>query len=269
MQAPIPLDAVENIWNKLRILWHKSKHTAPNGTCQPTAIGHTLITSGLLALNFTLFVSLTLFAAGKSKEWLEASQPSPMPQQTMVQDAMLKARFAAQIQEIQTQRQRHAEVMSYFYIQYFVSLSMASGSALAAILLAFFISRDGWERANNGLINAFFVTFSAATLYTQIPNLFQQKDNLERNRELYISYDVLGNEISSYLVTGSTISDETQQVVKIEAAEFIHQVDQQLAELNQIPIDFDATQTIKPPELPQVDLPAGLPTPPPKPLGLP
>lgn len=253
-------------WKTLAAFFAKTHYQADNKSHQPTLLGHSLITGSLLVTNLVACVILSGFASQKATEWLalQSAQPAQKPEldQTVIQAPLLKKRLLNQVTEIEARQDRHAKVMTYFYKQYFISLSMASGSALAAILFAFFISRDGWEKANNGLINAFFVTFSAATLYTQIPGLFSQKVNLEQNRELYISYTNLQNQVVSYMAIGSVIDSETKQLVGIEPGLFIYQIDQQLVDLNQLPINFDATQSIKPPELPQLDLPTSPAAPP-------
>lgn len=261
------LPSASQFWETLRDIWRRSYHTETteeHHKGQPTLLGHVLITTGLLTANLVVFALLSVFAENKAQEWLAGTSSMQVPEQTVIEAPLLRERLTEQFGEIRTRRDRHAKVMVYFYKQYFLSLSMASGSALIAILLAFFISRDGWEKTNNGLINAFFVSFSAAILYTQIPGLFQQEKNLKANRELYLSYEALGNQVLSYLATQNTIGsnpEQPNQVSPMPPEQFILQIDQQLVTLNQIPIDFDANQVIKLPDLQQMGLPQGFPTP--------
>lgn len=261
------LPSASQFWETLREIWRRSYHaetTAEHHKGQPTLLGHLLITTGLLTTNLVVFALLSVFAENKAQEWLAGTSTMQVPEQTMIEAPLLRERLTEQFGEIRTRRDRHAKVMVYFYKQYFLSLSMASGSALIAILLAFFISRDGWEKTNNGLINAFFVSFSAAILYTQIPGLFQQEKNLKANRELYLAYEALGNQVLSYLATQNTIGsnpEQPNQVSPMPPEQFILQIDQQLVTLNQIPIDFDANQVIKLPDLQQMGLPQGFPMP--------
>jgi hypothetical protein len=248
--------SLKTVWKSLEAVLAKASYQADNNTRQPTLFGHSLITGGLVTINLAAFLMLSGFAAQKANDWLTLQKPTQtLEVNDKVIPPLLQNRLRHQVAEIDARQARHAKVMTYFYKQYFVALSMASGSALAAILFAFFISRDGWDKANNGLINAFFVTFSAATLYTQIPGLFAQKANLEQNRELYIAYTNLRNQVVNYMVIGEVIDLESEELVPVEPGLFIYQIDQQLVELNQLPVNFDATQSIKPPELPQLDLP--------------
>ncbi len=259
--SPLSGFSIDRLSVYLQKIWTKTYIAQEGKPRQPTLLGHCLIGSGVIAINVAGFVTLNSFAASRAQEWLSTHDPLTVPAQSMVQPAILQSRLEEQLSEIQERRDRHAKVMVYFYKQYFISLSMASGSALAAILMAFFISRDGWEKSNNGLINAFLLTFSAALLYTQIPGMFQQEKNLKANRELYLAYDALGNQVLSYLATENTIGADPAQpnkVDKVTPEQFIPQVDQQLAKLNQLPLDFDANQVIKLPDLQQFGLPQGL-----------
>lgn len=252
-----------SLFARLQAFWERTYCGKPNQTRQPTLLGHGLIAGGLLTLNLMIFLLLSAFADARAKDWLANNQPFIMPEQNVIQTPIERDRLSVQLAEVQERRERHAKVMTYFYQQYFIALSMASGSALAAILFAFFISRDGWDKTNNGLINAFMMCSSAAVLYTQLPSLFQQETNLEANRTLYLAYDALGNEVLSYLATKripSTDPKDPKHIEEVEPNQFIHQVDQQLAKLNKIPVDFDASQIIKLPDLQKIGLPAGLPT---------
>ena len=254
-------------WQQLETVWKKTHHPSLKNpeVQQPTLFGHSLITSGLLLLNLALVSGLTYFANHQAAEWSNLESAAPP---AISSESKLQARLVEQLTEVQARRNRHKAVMIYFYKQYFVMLSMASGTALAATLFAFFISRDGWDKANNGLINAFFVTSSAAILYTQIPVLFEQELNLKANRTEYLAYDTLEEDILSYLAINAAANSTTNSTTKsneTKLTSFILKVDQQLAALNQIPLDFDATQAIQIPNLQQFGLPKTLPSLPSKP----
>jgi hypothetical protein len=246
----------------IKQIWSKSCRSGPENTCQPTLLGHCLITGGLLSLVGSSFLGLNWYASTKADDWFQKVERLTPPSQNAVQEPAAQVRLKEQLDEIQQRIDRHAKVMIYFYKQYFVSLSMTSGLALFAAICVFFISRDGWEKAHNGLINAFIVTSSAALLYGHIPGLFRQEINLKANRDLYLSYVSLGDEVLSYLATGGNVVTDTnqaEQFIKIEPAQFIHDLDRQLADLNKVPIEFDATQAIKVPDFRQIDPQSGAP----------
>jgi len=248
-----------SFWPQLKRFWEKTyqpslKHPDLE---QPTLLGHSLITTSLLLVNLVLFSGLTYFAERQAAEWAQLELPAVRP--AAVSASRLQARLIDQLDEVRIRRSRHKTMMLFFYKQYFVMLSMASGTALVATLLAFFISRDGWEKANNGLINAFLVTSGAAILYTQIPVLFQQELNLKTNGGKYLAYDALEKDILSYLAISAAANSATKGN-ETKLTNFILKVDQQLAVLNQISLDFDATQAIKIPDLQQLGMPKLLPS---------
>jgi hypothetical protein len=241
-------------------------------TLQPNLLAHCLITGGTLVLILITFVGLRGFANVKANEWLKApaiKQEVLVPEQGATQLTPVQTRLQGQLTEIESRIERHTAVMIYFYQQYFISLSLASGLGLIAAFCLFFISRDGWQKANNALINVFMVTSSAALLYNQLPALFKQDINLSANRDLYLQYAALQNKVLSYQATGGTTGinlDRPDEFVdNVKPSLFIHEVDRKLAQLNQIPIEFDAAQIIKIPDFREIDSQTGLPVRPPSP----
>lgn len=108
----------------------------------------------------------------------------------------------------------------------------------------FFISKVGWERVNNSLINVFVVTSSSVIFFGDLPGTFKYKENSEASRDLYLEHISLRNEIRSYLATGGTVRNNTESsdvYKRTESHLFIHYVDQKLASLNKIPLGFDTT----------------------------
>ena len=93
--------------------------------------------------------------------------------------------------------------MLYFYKQYFISISLSSTLDLIAGICVFFVSKVGWEKSNNAVINIFFITAGAAILYQKLPELFQQGINLTSNKNLYLQYLDLRNKTLSYIATGT------------------------------------------------------------------
>jgi hypothetical protein len=220
---------------------------------QPNLLGHMLITSSLAISIFLLWSSLNWFAGNKAKEWLVQSTVNPQPifTENFKSKPAVKERLNQQFDDIQSRIKSHSDVMIYFYKQSYVCGSMSLGLAITSALCIFFISRDGWEKANNGLINAFLVTTSAAFVCNQIPVIFKQENNLTGNRTLYLEYVALRNEFISYAATGGTIGGEAAHpgdFTTVDANQFIHQIDRRLAELNQIAIDFDLSRVADVPE---------------------
>jgi len=241
-------------------------------TLQPNFLAHCLIAGSTLVLILSTFLMLRGFAHAKASKWLKAPeirQEVAVAKQGTTQLTPVEIRLQGQLTEIESRIERHTAVMIYFYQQYFISLSMASGLGLIAAFCLFFISRDGWQKANNALINVFMVTSSAALLYNQLPALFKQDINLAANRDLYLQYIALQNKVLSYQATGGTTGINPERpdefVDNVKPSLFIHEVDRKLTQLNQIPIEFDAAQIIKIPDFREIDSQTGLPIRPPSP----
>lgn len=236
-----------------------ARESKEEGTArQPSFLGHCVLAGIQLILIGGTFLSLNWFASNRANDWLKSEEVSSLPQETEVSSlgAAERDRLEAQFAEIQLRIERHANVMTYFYKQYFISLSMTSGLALVAGIAIFFVSRDGWSKANNALINVFIVTSSAALLYGQLPGLFKQDINLAANRKLYLDYTALRDEVLSYMATGGMIGgDPTNPDVfsPVDSKQFIHAIDKELAQLNQIPIEFDPTRVFEAPDFRRID----------------
>jgi hypothetical protein len=217
---------------------------------QPNLLGHSLIAGALLLFMGGNLIWLNSFANAKANQWFGdpiRRELAPF-KQDLGEELSPETRLREQLAEIQYRREKHSVVMLHFYERHFVSLSMASGSALIAATCLFFISKQGWKNVNNSLINVFVVTSSIALLFNQLPQLFEHDINIEVNRKLYLQYVALENQVRSYLATQGTLgtdSPEPNQFETIEINQFICNVDKELEELNQIPLQFDASQVIK------------------------
>jgi len=213
---------------------------------QPTFFGHLLIASSLLVLIGASNLSHNWYADQQAKKWLYSTEELTTSRENKKLDASdpEKARLAEQLNDIQSRLDRYSAMMIFFYKHYYTSIGITSASALVAGICLFFISKVGWERVNNSLINVFVVTSSTVIFFGDLPGIFKFKENSEASRNLYLEHISLRNEVRSYLATGGTISgnSENSDVYKrTEPNLFIHYVDKKLASLNQIPLGFDTT----------------------------
>lgn len=182
------------------------------------------------------------FAGTKQSEWLASTTELKAKAvdtaiATLATKPSEKARMIDQFQQIQDRIQKHASVMGFFYKQYYISLSMICGGSVVASICLFFISKNGWDRVNNALINIFIVSSSTVILYGNITLVFKQEDNIKDNQALYLSYFALRNEMLSYWATQQDITGQS-----IQPAKFIHYMDRRLQDLSQIHLGFDATR---------------------------
>ena len=209
---------------------------------QPTLLGHIVISTSLvlgICLGYTL---MFWFAGIKQNEWLSVT-PALKTEAINTAIANLatkpseKARLIDQFEQIQDRIQKHANVMGFFYKQYYISLSMICGGSVVASICLFFISKKGWDRVNNALINIFIVSSSTVILYGNVSLVFKQEENIKDNQALYLSYFALRNEMLSYWATQQASTGDS-----IAPAKFIHYMDGRLQELSQIRLGFDATR---------------------------
>jgi hypothetical protein len=74
-------------------------------------------------------------------------------------------------------------------------------SAVAAILLLF-ITASGWNNAHNYAKAIFLVAVATAGYCIAFPKIFLLDDNMTANKEHYLAYIALTDEVCSYVATG-------------------------------------------------------------------
>lgn len=209
---------------------------------QLTFPGHLSLTASLAFFVLGSYWMLFWFAGTKETEWLGTS-PRFQPEVVKTAVSQLsatpaeKARLADQFQEIELRAARHAKIMGFFYKQYYISLSMIVGAAGMASICLFFISKSGWERINNAVINLFISSSAVILFYGNLMFVFKQDENLRGNQELYLSYISLREEVLSYWATRQTNMGEA-----LDPAQFIHYLDNKMQTLNRIQLGFDSPQ---------------------------
>ncbi|GAB4380722.1 MAG: hypothetical protein Kow00121_37540 [Elainellaceae cyanobacterium] len=208
----------------------------------PTLLGHIVLTTSMAVLALVGYWGLFWFAGTREAEWL-GTVPQTQPEAL---DAILselpatpaeRSRLMEQFQGLELRAARHAKIMGFFYKQYYISISMIVASFVLASLCLFFISKAGWSRVNNALINIFICSSAVILLYGNFIFVFKQEENLRGNQELYLSYIVLREEVLSYWATQQISTGQT-----LEPAQFIHYLDDKLQTLNKIQLGFDSPQ---------------------------
>lgn len=189
---------------------------------QPTFFGHLLITSSLLVLIGASHLLHNRYAHQQAKKWLNLNSTEKLTTVDIDNgksgaSATEKARLTEQLDDIQSRLDRYSTMMVFFYTHYYTSIIITSASALVAGICLFFISKVGWEKVNNSLINVFVVTSSTGIFFGDLPGTFKYKENSETSRDLYLEHISLRNEVRSYVVTGLTISDNAETLLFIKA----------------------------------------------------
>lgn len=146
-------------------------------------------------------------------------------------------RLSKQLEDTQNYARYHMKLLQFFYAYYYMSILLFTTSGFVAAIALVMISKRGWDQSNEYLITTFFVMTAITVFYKSIPKAFGHIQNIADNKILYLKYISLENEILSYAVTGEPMN-ETQRESSYTAKDFIHYVDQQLAE-NNIAIGLD------------------------------
>jgi len=208
---------------------------------QLTGLGHGVLAAALLLGSFALNGWMLAFASHQERDWLnfatvektlEASKAAVANVQATSAE---RARMVDQFMLIQARTQTHAEVMGLFYKLNFIALGTIGLATGIASISLFFISKAGWERANNALINVFIVSTGLVIFHSNVIFIFKFQDNIRLNGELYAEYTRLYNSVLSYWAIHPAANSPTP-------AEFILATDQQLAALGKVTLDFDVSR---------------------------
>lgn len=221
-------------------------------------IRHVLLTSILLLITF--FGAILLNAQGTiiANDWSKNLKDGPTDDldhihltdtsesgvESLNGTVAEKERIKEQLQEIRVRANTHISVMIYFYVRYYMSIAIASASGIIAGICLFFISKVGWDNANEYVINVFLVASSMAILFGGFPVVFKQEQNVAENKLLYLQYIALENEVTSYFSTEEDLEGNRRDLKST-----IHYLDKQLAKINQVAVGFDYTQIPKYQEL--------------------
>ena len=162
-----------------------------------------------------------------------------------------KERIKQQLEIIELNATSHAQIIVFFYTRLFSELTLISITGIIAAICLFHISQSGWKQANNYVINVFVVTTGITLFIGALPIIFQQEKNIIENKELYINYVNLENEILTKLATKKNQNEKLEEPVKsyknsleneqIDLTQIILETEKKLKELNKISIGFDST----------------------------
>jgi hypothetical protein len=206
------------------------------------AFWHILIVLGLITIvNFGQKASVRQVES-KADEWVDKikiedpGDTLAIPSGFNASDSE-KGRLLQQVRMIRGRAYHHFAVMKYFYAQYYMAISIVMVSGVIAALALLFITKNGWDSANQ-YVKTVFITAAALTAYFgTFPQVFQQSQNIADNKKLYIQYVALHDEVMSYLPLQQGIDGKPKTV-----SEFIHYLDKQLVQLNTFAIGFDDTK---------------------------
>jgi len=148
-----------------------------------------------------------------------------------------KARLAGQFEELKSRVHHHLDLFIKLYSYYFSTVVMVGVLASIAAICLLFITSKGWNPANTYAKTIFLVATASATYCAAFPSIFQQQQNIDDNKRLYLEYVTLGNEMCSYAATGENVEEKEQT-----PNQFIHYTDGRLKALDRIAVGFDVSK---------------------------
>ena len=223
---------------------------ATNLTPSPQKIKHTLVTTSFVLVAISLGSLLSYRAETIGKEWLkkegmfiqENQQNIKLDSKSIdfyLQDFNAtkpdKQRIKEQFKIIDAKAVSHANIILYFYTRLYTAIVLSSIGTIISGICLFYISKFGWEKANNYIINVFVTTTSITIFVGAQPIVFKQQSNIQENTNLYVNYVNLKNQALTYIAV-----KKDEKGNKIESANLILATEKKLNELNKIAIGFDS-----------------------------
>jgi hypothetical protein len=210
---------------------------------------HTLIVAGLFVV--AVFGSHIVSTEGcrESRQWTRTLDPNledgANAQEQLNIAAKLsdgtKQRLREQYSEIRGRARHHLQVLAYFFTNYYRAIQMmALLGAIAAVAL-FFVAFKGWTSTNQYVRNLFITATVMTGYFSLYPVVFKQQDNITDNKNLYLQYVALQASVRTFAATGESFLGGAG-TAKTTESDFLHDIDQRMAALNNIAIGFDYTK---------------------------
>lgn len=223
---------------------------------QEPIITHVILTLSLLTLSAITAGGL-FFVGSKSiaQSWTKPLTSSPDLEHRLESYlknfsafASEKQRIKEEVKHISLRTELHKTIATDYYRWLFVALSLTSSAAVISGISLFYISKEGWGKANNYIINI-FVSSSAIALYVgSMPVIFKIEDNAKANAGFFILYNNLENEILTRLAIQPSSNQKTDRE-KLQS--IINDTEAKIEELNKFSIVFDANSIYLPSILPE------------------
>lgn len=190
----------------------------------PAIIAHAILTGTLVVATILIALGLYYFDANRIDDrWSETLDQSlddklkPGKIDLIVNNYLQKYQnlnidgAKKRIKEQLTQmvmKQKQSEIIAKDYYKWlFVDLSITSGAAIISAISLFYISKEGWEKANNYVINIFTTSSAVALMVGSWNVIFKMQENADKKVDLFIAYENLYNLVLTRI---ATISDPSE-----------------------------------------------------------
>lgn len=136
----------------------------------------------------------------------------------------------------------HLSVMMFFYRVYFSTIMVGALTTLIAGVFLLIVSKQGWNQANEYILNILIVMTAQSIFYLSIPAMFEHKNNITNNQKMYIEHVNIYENYRTYLATNS---DENGKSPNLSG--YMHDVDSKLSKLSILSLEMELSK------IPQAD----------------
>lgn len=144
----------------------------------------------------------------------------------------LYKRMDGQFQEARQGALLHLEITVYYYSRYFMAVTMAAILGIFAGIFLVFITNNGWSQTKWLVRSIFIFSTVCAAFFSAMPSFFEQEDNIDKNKDLYVSYKGLHKNLLSFSANCVSIQCDSVNL-------YINKVDTKLLELGKFPLKFN------------------------------
>jgi hypothetical protein len=247
----------------------------PEGhSANPTIAGHLAISAGLIVLATMLYWGVFFTVSRISSRWSicqgqpqsdrdRSSQQSELNNRLVSLDNRIgrlsnagiaesitpgqTQRLKEQVRELDQGRRLACTVGVFFFSHRNAALSLSTGAGILALSTLALISKQGWQKSNNALIN--IGISSGLVLYTAwtFSQLFGQATNYESYSKKYVLANDLISTLESAVANGSAVITTNQVPTTLnlagrpDMATLISYVDERLRSINKPEFSGDAS----------------------------
>lgn len=146
--------------------------------------------------------------------------------------------FKTQFKFIKKRKEHFREVATFFSGNYYSAIFIIMVSGIFLSILIFLIGFSGWSNTNGYIKTLFFVFVFESAFWGLFPNVFDQKNNFEKNVAKYVIYDNIQLKIFNLLSTGGKNDGNT----RLNADSMITVINKDIIDNNNILITIDANK---------------------------
>ncbi len=196
----------------------------------------------LVVLMYILFSNMKQQGRNWGEQWTKPITEYSKAVDEMLNNAKInkgtqeqQSRLKQQIDLIQSRAEVHKQIMIYLYTRYFTSIVMVATFGVILAVLLLYGSINGVRNLPLYLLAILYFVLAGTLYWGSFPLIFKQDENIAKNKELYLSYIGLENQILSYLSTDRIKPDDED----INIREYILILDVELNKLNKLPLGFE------------------------------